>query len=179
VTDSDDARAFIDQWAAIARRMVANSGAVIADTAQRIGAGTFTSQDWVKSTTQMFDIALLGTLEVVETAVVGPARSSPHQIRSDQIAIDVDANGERILMIDTPFRRLGDIAAIPPERITFDPPAGCDSDRNPLGVIAAGARTFYIVVNSDGLPSGIYSGAVRVALPQDVDGVRIPVTLAL
>ncbi len=179
MTNPSDARAFVDQWAAITRRVVANSGVVVAETAEQIGAGTFTGQTWVKSATQIFDIALLGSLELAEATLIGPAKFAPESVRSQAITVDADTAVDRVLTVTTPFVRLGESEAIHGDRLTFDPPAGRDANRNPVGVLAVGATEFHIAVKVDELPSGIYAGAVCVTNPRDLQASTIPVMLAL
>lgn len=159
----NDTPQFLEEWAAIAKRMVHNAGVVASEATELLEAGTFTQSAWSKYWIQMFDIAFMSTMEMAEAVMADPVKRAPATVTSDAISVDVDMMSDRVLSIASPLTRLGTADTIPARQIRFDNPAGCDADGNPTGLLPAGSAYFRVAVDIQELPSGLYAGMIQLA----------------
>ena len=140
-----------EHMASVMRRMFKQAGMVAKDASSQVDDDKYDYDQWVKTMTKLFDIAMVGGIDLVQTAVVGPAPYTTRSFNSKKFQVDA-ADHDRTLSIEPPgLARPGGTDAIPSDRIKIDP-----------GTLAAGATEFHFVVNEDGLPSGVYLGKVRV-----------------
>ncbi len=165
-------------WAAIAQRMITNTEAIALQASRAIDDGVFDQDGWITAATQMFDVAFLGAIELVESVVAGPARPGPSQTWSDPISLG-SVESDRTLTIETPLIRLGADDAIPLSLITFElPAANRDPAGRPVGFAPAGVPVTRLVVDIADAPSAVYKGTVRVTSSQGSIHL-VPVEIAL
>jgi hypothetical protein len=151
-----------EQLANVARRTMASVKAVAEEASGQMTDGGYTAGHAIKSLTKLTDIAVVSGLEAAETVVIGPTKYAPPTFLSDPYTVsDPAVNGK--LSVAEDFKRAATVEAIPRDRIRFDPPN-----------IGPGTRSFRMVVDEGGLPSGVYLGKVTVdgAVPTTI-GVAI------
>lgn len=171
---------FIGQFAATARRMIAQTGEVLKSAAPLIDSNQYTADQFVKSMIQLADIAALGGIEIAENALAGPsAPLAPIMVSSDVLQATQNLGTQRILFISRGFARATTVDYIPNSLIAFDPPNGTDQANNPLGVLAVGATDFRVRINTAVLPSGVYTGEVTVQPVGSTDTETVEVVIAL
>jgi hypothetical protein len=153
-----------EHMASVVRRMFKQAGMVAKEASSRVDDDKYDYDQWAKTMTKLFDIAMVGGVDLVQTAVVGPAPYTTRSFNSKKFEV-TPADRERTLSIVPPgLARPGATDAIPSDRIKIKP------DKLP-----AGAAEFYFEINEDGLPSGVYTGKVRV----DDDGKTVDVAIRL
>jgi hypothetical protein len=154
-----------DNIATIAKRMVNQARRVVEEDSSRISEGSYTVNAFVKSMTKFADIGLVGGIELAETAFIGPARYAPPAFISDPITVPESQSVRTLSMDDAaPLQRPGTADPIPNDRICFEPP-----------YLTAGTTEFRIVVDEAGLPSGVYTGKVKVG--DDEEPVEVAIRL--
>jgi hypothetical protein len=163
-------RLVADAVEAISRRMLRQSGKVFQETADAVdknpGAAGLNPNGpsvWAKALVRLGDIALLGSIELAETALIGPAPFEKKAITSD--TYPVGGNGERRLKVAPGgIARPSTIDPIPEGQIRFYVPGAGGAAGSPLfnGKLAAGQNEFYLAVNPAGMISGMYIGDVDV-----------------
>jgi hypothetical protein len=161
----DDGQMLVaDNIATTARRMVGQARYVAEDVSKSIAGKSYGLNGWVRSLTELADIGVLGGLEMAETAVTGPARYEPTAFISDVFKTSASSD-DRSLKIDPDngLKRPGTTDEIPLKRIAFQPPR-----------LKPGATDFYLVVDEENLPSGVYEGTVLVGATE-----RVPVAIRL
>jgi hypothetical protein len=167
VRPTDGQMLVADNMATVARRMVNQAKRVVEEASGRMDDNSYTVNSFVKSMTKLADIGLVGGIELVETAFIGPGRYAPAAFISDPITVP-ESHDVRVLSIDeaAPLKRpaTADADAVPTDRICFEPP-----------YLTRGVTEFRIVVNEEGLPSGIYTGKVRVG--DDEEPVEVVIRL--
>ena len=141
-----------DEVAAVITRALTDATAVAGDAAEEINDGTFRA-NWVDSAVALTGMAVLRAAEVAEAIGAGPGvladpvmKFGPYQINGANPA------DELVLKMDKLRRPTvdEDIAGI----VQFIP-AG--------GVLKAGKpKKFSLVINSAGIPSGVFRGTVKV-----------------
>ena len=166
---ADDAAAigrarWADALAVIARRMVRETGVVAAQATTTMDAKAYTPTEWTKSLIKLADIAVLGTMELAETALIGPAVFEVEL----QMSEDFTAPGanNRKLRVLTPLARPGTPDAIPAAKLSFYTTSAGGGTELPDGLLDATQTTFCIAVNARDMISGMYVGLVGV---YDVD----------
>jgi len=112
------------------------------------------------------DIALLGGIELAETAMTGPGPFETKPIKSETYTIRATRAERTLKVADPGLCRPGTADPIPAAQVWFDLPDGKQ--------LAAGATKFRLVVNPAGLISGMYTGKVDIGGGQTVD-VKIAV----
>lgn len=154
-----------EHMASVMRRMFKQAGMVAKEASSRVDDDKYDYDQWVKTMTKLFDIAMVGGIDLVQTAVVGPAPYTTRSFNSKKFKVEPAVNHERTLSIEPPgLARPGATDAIPLDRIKINPEK-----------LPAGETEFYFEVNEDGLPSGVYVGKVRVG----DDGKTVDVAIRL
>jgi hypothetical protein len=154
-------RLVADAMEAISRRMIRQTGRVVAETADLADKQPYSPTIWVRSMVKLADIALLGGIELAETALIGPAPFEVEPRMSDTYPIGATGEARTLKVADPGLCRPGTADPIPAAQVWFDLP---DGKR-----LAAGATEFRLVVNPAGLISGMYTGKVDVGGGQTVD----------
>ncbi len=162
---SERAKLFVDQCAAIVIGAVQQYGAVASRVAGEIDRGDFGAKEWIRSMTQLCDVAVINSAAFATTLAAGPgARLAPKSACSD--ASLPKANYARTLYIADDFKRGGKTStSVPAHLVSFVPAGGRDEKSNPLGLLPAGAEAFRVELHLAGLPGGTYFGTVAARLP--------------
>jgi hypothetical protein len=151
-----------DHMASVMRRMFKQAGMVAKEASSRVDDDDFGINQWVKTMTKLFDIAMVGGIDLVQTAVIGPAPYSTNAFNSRKFSVS-PADQPRPLSIEPPgLARPGSTDPIPSDQIKVVPET-----------LAPGDTEFHFQVNEDGLPSGVYIGRVRVGNDQEPVDVAI------
>lgn len=170
--------AFVGLFAAITRRMLVQSGEVAKNATEKISAGNYKADDWVKSATQLADIAALGFVEMGENLIAGPgAAVVPITLASDPFPVPVPATAsplQRELSFTTRLSRGTTQDFIAPEKVKFVVDSGL-----PVGTLPSNAKEFRFTVQIAGVPSGVYVGEVTVKLKGDAVIGKVKVDIAL
>ncbi len=121
---------------------------VAEDVAQKVSTKSYGQQEWVNAAIRLASIGALRGAEMMETAIAGPGPYANPLIRRT-FGITPPQNNPATLAVTKLIRTADgtDIKAL----VTFDPRTA---------KLAANATKFTIVVNTAGLPSGVYQGAV-------------------
>ena len=142
----------VENMAAVVSRMVKQSATVAKEVSSQIDDNKYGVNQWMNAMTKLFDIALVGGIDLVETAVIGPAPYTPTAFNSRSFDVKGPADHPRELSIEAPgLTRPGKTDPIPADQITLVPET-----------LAPQQTTFQFRVDEDGLPSGVYTGRVRV-----------------
>jgi len=161
-------RLVADAMEAIARRMIRQSSAVAQETADLIDKNPNSPSVWVKSAVKLGDIALLGGIELAETALIGPAPFEKKAVASDVVKVTAK-KGRRKVRVKQPegLARPGTADPIPATQLRFYVPAGnrpapeTDTEAS-NGILTDGQDRFYVAAIPVGLISGMYVGDVEV-----------------
>ena len=155
----------VEHMAAVVSRMVKRSATVAKEVSSQIDDRKYGVNQWMDAMTKLFDIALVGGIDLVETAVIGPAPYTPTAFHSKIFDVSGPADHPRTLSIEAPgLMRPGTTDPIPADQITLVPE-----------ILAPQQTTFQFRVNEDGIPSGVYTGWVRVG----DNGERVEVAIRL
>ena len=120
---------------------------VAEDVAQKVSTNSYDQQQWVNAAIQLTSIGALRGAEMMETAIAGPGPYGNPVIKRT-FGITPQNNPATLAVAELIRTSDGrDIKAL----VTFDPPSA---------KLAANATEFTIVINTAGLPSGVYQGAV-------------------
>jgi hypothetical protein len=163
-----------DHIATILSRGVKDVAGVASEASDLIDKDAYKRNDWVQSAIKLTNIALLHGAEIAQTVAAGPAQYADPIAKFDFAVTDaqVDAVNDRQLTV--PSLKLGGPAAqdkVPDYRISFEP-SDC--------VLRAGKKEFTLIVNSAGLPSGVYLGTIEVRRANvAAPDVTVPVTINL
>jgi hypothetical protein len=149
VRPPETTRALGEYVATIVRRMVSQAGSVAQAASLDVDNKDFASKTWLESMTRMVDIAIAGGMEIAETLAAGPAQFERPPARSDTFATPAK-NEARTLSFETPLKRDATEDVIGADRMSFDPPT-----------LAAKETTFCVLVDPNGLASGVYRGTVK------------------
>lgn len=142
----------VENMAAVVSRMVKQSATVAKEVSSQIDDNKYGVNQWMNAMTKLFDIALVGGIDLVQTAVIGPAPYTPTAFNSRSFDAKGPTDHPRKLSIEAPgLTRPGSTDAIPADQITLVPE-----------ILAPQQTKFQFHVNEDGLPSGVYTGRVRV-----------------
>lgn len=140
-----------DHITTVVRRGLLESTLVASEAWDLVDDKKYNQDEWVKSAVKMTSIAMLRGAEIAQTIAAGPGAYADTVLTSDPIAID-PKNYDRTLKVKSLGR-----PAVPNENIAalvgFEP-----SD----GILVANATWFELVVNSAGIPSGVYEGVVEI-----------------
>jgi hypothetical protein len=150
-----------DNMVTIARRTMKFATDVAVETVKAVADEPLSSEPWIRAGTKLTDIAVVSGIEAAQAAAIGPANYANRTFDSDVFTADANlGNGE--LRVAGDFARTGTQgSAVPRSRITFKPTR-----------LGPDQRTFQVVVNESGLPSGVYEGTVAI------DGGQ-PMTVAI
>jgi hypothetical protein len=159
-----------DEVASVIQTALTDAAAVAGDAAEKVNAGTFKDK-WVDSAVTLTGMAVLRAAEVAEAIGAGPGilgdpvmKFGPYQINGANPADELVLKMEKLRRptVDE------DIAGI----VQFIP-AG--------GVLKAGEpKKFSLVINSAGIPSGVFRGTVKVLKNGAVQqGLAVQVTVNL
>lgn len=169
-----------DVMETIGRRMVRQAGAVASDTASQMEKTPNSPNLWVRSMVKLANISLLGSIELAETALIGPAKYELPLTLSE--IYPAPGAVDRTLTLDADgLRRPGTSDSIPATLVSFRTDTGLAELAG--GHLPATANTFRIGVDPRPLISGIYVGTVEVshidaAGVMVVDGT-VPVEIAI
>jgi hypothetical protein len=142
----------VEHMAAVVSRMTKQAAAVAKEVSGQIDDNKYGINQWMDAMTKLSDIALVGGIDLVETAVIGPAPYTPAAFNSRSFDVKGPTDHPRKLSIEAPgLMRPGTTNPIPADHITLVPE-----------ILAPQQATFQFRVNEDGLPSGVYIGRVRV-----------------
>ncbi|MBP1819665.1 hypothetical protein [Mycobacterium sp. OAE908] len=143
-------------------RMLRRSGAIAEDASQKMAAGKYGYDDYVRSVRQLVDGNLLDGMELAETLLAGPGfKSAANVARSDPYPVGPYQNSEYEVTVTSPLSRgFGD--AIPGARIGFEAVKSGEDDRLTSGILPIGTEHFRLVVDRTNLQSGFYFGQVTM-----------------
>jgi hypothetical protein len=130
----------------VVQRMVSQTGSVAQAASVQLVNNKYGPNEWLKSMTQMIDIAIMGGIEIAETIAAGPAQFERPPVRSDEF--EAQDFGE--LSIAKPLKRDATDEVVPADRVTFDPPA-----------LTSPNKKFHLLVDPNGRTSGVYRGTVK------------------
>jgi hypothetical protein len=170
-------RLVADAMEAIARRMIRQSSHVAQETADLVDKNPGSPSVWVQSLVKLGDIAMLGGIELAETALIGPAPFEKKPAASD-IVTATDKDGRRKIRVKQPkgLTRPGTADPIPTTSLRFYVAAGDEPDTDtdveaPHGILKDGQTRFYVAALPVGMISGVYVGHVElVRLEQKLVG---------
>jgi hypothetical protein len=152
----------VENMAAVVSRMVKQSATVAKEVSSQIDDNKYGVNQWMNAMTKLFDIALVGGIDLVQTAVIGPAPYTPTAFNSRSFNVEA-ADHERKLSIVAPgLTRPGTTDPIPADQITLVPET-----------LAPQQTKFHFHVSEEGLPSGVYTGRVRVGDKREYVDVAI------
>lgn len=134
----------------VMQRMIGEVGTVAGAAAVQAEAKNYTPSKWLESMTRLTDIAIAGTMEIVETVVAGPARFEERPARSDFFKAPESDVEDRVLTIHHPLTREASPDEIDSSRISFAPP-----------ILVNKNVEFQVLVDPSGLSSGLYHGTVK------------------
>ena len=162
----------LDHIATVLARGVREVAQVASEASDSIDKDEFDKDEWVQSAIKLTNIGLLRGAEIAQTVAAGPAQYADAIVKVpfSLTDADVDANLDRELKV--PSLKLGGLNdKVPNYRISFEP-TDC--------VLRAGNRDFTLVINSAGLPSGVYVGTIEIS-PAGVapPAVVVPVSVNL
>ncbi|MBV8862621.1 MAG: hypothetical protein JO082_07610 [Mycobacterium sp.] len=157
---SERAKLFVEECAAIVVGAVQQYGAVASEAAGEIDNGNFGSKEWVRSMTRAFDVAALTSVALAEAVMAGPGASlAPKSVSSEEMKFEKAAYAQVLYIVDD-FKLAGGAEAVPAQRVNFVPGGLRDEQAKPLGVLTAGEESFWVVIQTAGLPGGTYFGTV-------------------
>lgn len=163
-----------DDIATILSRGVKEAAEVASEASDLIDKNAFNQNEWVQSAIKLTNIALLHGAEIAQTVAAGPAQYADPIAKLDFTLTDAQVDPVNDRELKVPSLKLGgpaDQDKVPDYRISFEP-----SD----GVLRAGKKEFTLVVNSAGLPSGVYLGSIEVRRPGvDPPDVIVPIAINL
>jgi hypothetical protein len=153
-----------DQMTTVLRRAADQTRTEVDDAAKMLDAEGYGPDDWARTVTKVTDVALINGIELVGTAVVGPARYETTHLTSEYFTVaQAHPDHQHALSLVSPLELAGGGELIGEDCVTFDPP-DC--------VLPAGTNRFRIRVKPAGLRSGVYLGSVWV-LPRDASGAEV------
>jgi hypothetical protein len=120
---------------------------VAEDVAQKVSAKNYDQQQWVNAAIQLTSIGALRGAEIMETAIAGPG---PYLNPVITRTFGITPQNNPATLAVTKLIRTGDGTDVK-ALVSFDPPTA---------KLAANATKFTIVINTAGLRSGAYQGAV-------------------
>ncbi len=175
-------RLVADAMEAIGRRMLRQTSKVAQDTASELDKNPNGPTIWAKAMVKLADVALLGGIELAETALIGPAPFERDAILSDRYP--VGGNGRRQVKIRAPgLMRPGTADPIPSTKlrfIAFDNAGDETGTEAPDGVLTNGKTQFSIAAQPAGMISGMYVGTADVVtLNADGTETALPPTLTV
>jgi hypothetical protein len=161
-----------DHIATVLSRGVKEVAQVAAEASELIDNDKYDKDEWVQSAIKLTNIALLRGSEIFQTVAAGPAQYGD-PIAKETITLSdqqVDTKHDRLLKLK--ILKLGgasDSEKLADYRVSFEPTDG---------VLKKGQREFTLVVNSAGLPSGVYVGSVELRGGHPPD-ISVPVAVDL
>ncbi len=150
-----------DAMEAIGRRMLRQASKVAQDTASDLDKNPNGPTVWAKSMVKLADIALLGGIELAETALIGPAPFEKAPVVSNHYP--VGGAGNRKLKVRAPgLCRPGTVDPIPSDKLRFFTVVGSKDVELTDATLGGAHNEFYISVHPGGMISGMYVGNVDV-----------------
>ena len=121
----------------------------------------------MQSAVKLGDIALLGGIELAETALIGPAPFERTAVASDIVKVTAKDGRRKLRVGSKGLARPGTADPIPPTQLRFYVPAGDTPDPDTdteahNGILKGGQDRFYVAAIPVGLISGMYVGDVEV-----------------
>lgn len=161
-----------DHIATVLARGVKEAAQVAADASDLIDKDKYDKNEWVHSAIKLTNIACLRGSEIFQTAAAGPAQYGNPIVKETTTLLkqQVDTKHDRVLKLK--ILKLGgasDKNKIADYRVSFEP---ADA------VLKKGEDEFTLVVNSAGLPSGVYVGSVELQGGSPAD-ITVPVAINL
>ncbi len=173
----EDRRLVADVMETIGRRMIRQTGAVLRDAADEFENKPNSPNLWVRSVVKLANVSLLGSIELAETALIGPAKYERPLTFSDPFV--APGTVDRVLRL-TPggLRRPGTSDEIPANLVSFHFAVGNGSTPLAQDVLPKGETEFRIGVDPRTLISGVYVGTVEVVAPNK-PAIEVPVEIAI
>lgn len=176
---ADGRKQVADVMETISRRMVRQAGAVARDTATQMEKTPNSPNLWVRSMVKLANISLLGSIELAETALIGPAKYEKHLIFSDEFPAPGAVDRTLALTADG-LRRPGTSDPIPAALVSFR--YATVRAELAAGHLPAAERSFRLGVDPRPLISGIYLGTVTVSYTdtagtEHVDPVAVEIAI--
>lgn len=163
---SERAKTFVEQCAATYRDAFRHYGHVAARVADKIDNGDFGPEEWVRTVTQLCDIAAYSAVELAETVLAGPGAVPAHDtVSSDVVTLPEEVDCPHVLSVSEHFKLPNTSICVPSRQVGFVPGGEDDAKPSPLGLLPAGVRTFRVIFDTRNLTGGTYVGWVR-ARPQ-------------
>ena len=175
----DGRRQVADVMETIGRRMIRQAGAVAREAAGEFEKKPNSPDVWTRSMVKLANISLLGSIELAETALIGPAKYEVTITFSEPFVAPGAA--DRLLRLKEGQRgglhRPGTSDAIPADLVSFHFAKGT---KLPLqgNVLPQDKKRFRVGVDPRPLISGIYVGDVEVVVNDTVIDT-VPVEIAI
>ncbi len=145
----------LDHIATVLARGVKEVAQVASEASDLIDKDDYDKDEWVQSAIKLTNIALLRGAEIAQTVAAGPAQYADAIVKVPFSLTDADVDANRDRELKVPSLKLGGLNdKVPNYRISFEP-TDC--------VLRAGMRDFTLVINSAGLPSGVYVGTIEIS----------------
>ncbi|MGA8544194.1 MAG: hypothetical protein WB785_02905 [Mycobacterium sp.] len=144
-----------DEVASVVQRALTDAAAVAEDAAKKINAGTF-KDHWADTAVKLTSMAVLRTAEAAEAIGAGPGDLANPVMKFGPFKISAVNTKDVLVLKMKKLARAGvdeNIAGL----VKFTPTKG---------VLKAGAikREYWLVINTAGIPSGVFQGEVRVSI---------------
>jgi hypothetical protein len=144
-----------DEVASVVQRALTDAATVAGDAAEEINAGTF-KNEWADYAVKLTSMAVLRAAEAAEAIAAGPGELASPVMKFGPYPINAPKPKDVLVLKMGRLARPGvdeDIAGL----VSFKP-AG--------GVLKAGAkqRKYWLVINTAGIPSGVFQGEVNVSI---------------
>ena len=141
-----------DEVASVIQTALTDAAAVAGDAAEKFNAGTF-KDEWADSAVTLTGMAVLRAAEIAEAIGAGPGVLADPLMKFGPYPINGANKADELVL------KMGKLA-----RPTVDEDIGGIVQFIPAeGVLKAGeAKEFSLVINSAGIPSGIFRGKVKV-----------------
>ncbi|BBZ35131.1 hypothetical protein [Mycolicibacterium confluentis] len=174
-------RQVADVMESIGRRMIRQAGAVARDAAGEFEKKPNSPDVWTRSMVKLANISLLGSIELAETALIGPAKYERPVTLSDSFVAPGSVDRLLRLKVGEPgggLRRPGTSDEIPAALVSFHFAGKGGNKPLPQDVLPKDKKRFRIGVDPRPLVSGIYVGTVEVVVGGKTT-TTVPVEIAI
>lgn len=140
-----------DEVASVVQTAVSDAAAVAGDAAEKVNAGTF-KDNWVDSAITLTGMAVLRTAEIAEAIGAGPGVLANPLMKFGPYTVNAAVADDLVLQMGPLSRPTvdEDISGI----VRFIPAGGA--------LKPGRAKKFWLVINTAGIPSGVFRGTVKV-----------------